>query len=207
MRLKCTFGLKFLALFEASKGMLVLLAGAGLLTLIHRNIQYEAIDIVQFFHLNPARHYPEIFLKTLSNINNINFWFLSVSAVLYVIIRMAEAYGLWHDRSWAIWFAVASAALFLPIEISDLLERITTPRFLVLLVNVALILYLFRHIKQSRSQKQSSKTKSSWFLIIGKRCAGFSGRIKIGFQKHSCTLGRNNYLTHHPYTKRQPSEW
>jgi uncharacterized membrane protein (DUF2068 family) len=153
MKLKFKFGLKFLALFEASKGMLVLVAGAGLLTLIHRNIQYEVADIIRFFHLNPARHYPEIFLKTLSNISNINFWLLSVSAILYVIIRMAEAYGLWHNRSWATWFAVASDALFLPIEIFELHKRITSPRFLILLANVALILYLSQHIKQSRSQK------------------------------------------------------
>ena len=153
MKSKFNFGLKFLALFEAAKGMLVLLVGAGLLTLIHRNIQYEAVDIVQFFHLNPASRYPEIFLKTLSDINSTNLWFLSVSAILYVIIRMAEAYGLWHNRAWAMWFAVASDALFLPIEIFELYERITIPRFLILLVNIVLILYLSRHIKQSRSQK------------------------------------------------------
>jgi Predicted membrane protein len=153
MKLKFNIGLKFLALFEAAKGMLVLLVGAGLLTLIHRNVQNEGADIVQFFHLNPAWHYPEIFLKTLSNINSANLWFLSVSAILYVIIRMAEAYGLWHDRAWAIWFAVASSALFLPIELFELYKRITIPRFLVLLLNIALILYLSRHIKQSRSQK------------------------------------------------------
>ena len=154
MKLNFNFGLKFLALFEAAKGMLVLLVGAGLLALIHRNVQNEGADIVQFFHLNPARHYPEIFLKTLSNINNTNLWFLSVSAVLYVIIRMAEAYGLWHDRAWAIWFAVASGALFIPIEIFELYERITISRFLIFLANIALILYLSRHIKQSRSQKR-----------------------------------------------------
>jgi len=153
MKLQLKFGLKFLALFEAAKGILVLLVGAGLLTLIHRNVQYEAADIVQFFHLNPARHYPEIFLKTLSNIKNINLWFLSVSAILYVIIRIAEAYGLWHDRLWATWFAVASDALFLPIETFELFERITVQRLLVLLANIALILYLSRHIKLSRSQK------------------------------------------------------
>jgi uncharacterized membrane protein (DUF2068 family) len=66
---------------------------------------------------------------------------------------MAEAYGLWHNRAWAMWFAVASDALFLPIEIFELYERITIPRFLILLVNIVLILYLSRHIKQSRSQK------------------------------------------------------
>ncbi len=154
MKLNFKFGLKFLALFEAAKGMLVLLVGAGLLALIHRNVQNEGADIVQFFHLNPAGHYPEIFLKTLSNINSTNLWLLSVSAILYVIIRLAEAYGLWHNRAWAVWFAVASSALFLPIELFELYKRITISRLLILLLNIALILYLTRDIKQYPSQKK-----------------------------------------------------
>jgi uncharacterized membrane protein (DUF2068 family) len=154
MKLKFYNGLKLLALFEAAKGILVLVVGAGILTLIHRNIQIEAMDIVQFFHLNPARRYPQIFLKTFSDINNTNLIFLSVLAIIYTVIRMAEAYGLWHDRAWAIWFAVASTALFLPIEIFELYKRITIPRSLVFIVNIALILYLFLHIKQNYSQKQ-----------------------------------------------------
>ncbi len=154
MKLKFNNGLKFLAFFEAAKGILVLIVGAGILTIVHRNVQYEAMDIVQFFHLNPARHYPEIFLKTLSDINNTSLWFLSVSAIIYAVIRMTEAYGLWHDRAWAVWFAVASDALFLPIEIFELYERITIPRLLIFLVNFILILYLSWHIKQNHSQKQ-----------------------------------------------------
>jgi uncharacterized membrane protein (DUF2068 family) len=155
MKLKFNFGLKFLALFEAAKGTLVLLVGAGLLAFIHRNVQNEGADIVQFFHLNPAWHYPEIFLKTLSDINSTNLWLLSVSAILYVIIRMAEAYGLWHNRAWAVWFAVASSALFLPIELFELYKRMSIPRLMILLLNIALILYLARDIKQYPSKKNN----------------------------------------------------
>lgn len=143
-------GLKSFAFFEAVKGLLVLVVGAGLLALIHRNIQYEAADIVRFFHLNPARHYPEIFIRTISNFDSTHLWFLSLSAILYAIIRLAEAYGLWHNRLWALWFAVASDGLFLPMELFELIERVTIPRLFILLLNVALLVYLIRHMRQGR---------------------------------------------------------
>jgi uncharacterized membrane protein (DUF2068 family) len=136
--------LRLLSLFEAGKGLLVLLVGAGLLSLIHKDAQHEAADLVKIFHLNPARHYPEIFINTLANIGNVRLWFLSLSALVYSLIRFAEAYGLWYDRLWAIWFAVASGALFLPMEIYELIEKLTAVRIIILFMNILLVFYLFR---------------------------------------------------------------
>ena len=136
--------LRLLSLFEASKGLLVLLVGAGLLSLIHKNTQQEAAEIVKIFHLNPARHYPEIFINTLANLGNVRLWFLSISAIIYSLIRFAEAYGLWYDRLWALWFAIASGALFLPMEMYELTENFTVVRIVILLMNTLLVFYLFR---------------------------------------------------------------
>jgi uncharacterized membrane protein (DUF2068 family) len=145
-------GLKSLAIFEAAKGLLVLAVGAGGLAFIHRNLQVEAADIVKFFHLNPARHYPDIFLKTITHLDNTQLWFLSISAILYAVIRMAEAYGLWIDQAWAVWFALASDAIFLPMELYELIDRVTAPRLFVLLFNVVLLIYLVHHLRRARSR-------------------------------------------------------
>jgi len=155
MTLKSKFALRGLALFEAAKGILVLLVGAGLLSLVHHNLQEEGMDIVRFFHLNPARHYPEIFLKTLSNISSVQLWFLSLSAILYAVIRIAEAYGLWHDRNWALWFAIASDAIFLPVELGELVTRVTVWRLAILIFNVVLLLYLYWHMRGRRAAKNT----------------------------------------------------
>jgi uncharacterized membrane protein (DUF2068 family) len=136
--------LRLLSLFEAGKGLLVCLVGAGLFSLIHKSAQQEAAEIVKIFHLNPARHYPEIFINTLANLSDVRLWFLSLSAIIYSLIRFAEAYGLWNDRLWAIWFAVASGALFLPMELNELIEKFTIVRIIILLINTLLVFYLFR---------------------------------------------------------------
>ncbi|RPI06607.1 MAG: DUF2127 domain-containing protein [Ignavibacteriae bacterium] len=143
--------LKLLSLFEAAKGLLVLLVGAGLLTFIHQNTQQQAAEIVRLLHLNPARHYPEIFITTLTNLGNVQFWMLSASALLYSLIRFAEAYGLWNDRLWAIWFGVASGGLFLPMELYELSEHITFIRIALFLLNIVLVFFLFRMIRHRAS--------------------------------------------------------
>jgi uncharacterized membrane protein (DUF2068 family) len=145
--------LRMLSVFEAAKGLLVVLAGARLFTLIHKNVQGAATEIVKIFHLNPARHYPEIFINTFANISNVNLWLLSISAILYSLIRFAEAYGLWNNRRWAIWFGVASGALFLPMELYEVIEKITIVRIVILLMNVLLIFYLFR-LGRQRAAKE-----------------------------------------------------
>jgi uncharacterized membrane protein (DUF2068 family) len=150
---KSKYVLRLLSLFEAGKGFLVLLVGAGLLSLIHKNVQLDAAEIVKIFHLNPARHYPEVFINTLANLGNVRLWFLSISALLYSFIRFAEAYGLWFDRLWAIWFAVASSALFLPMELYELIDTPTKFRFIILLMNILLVVYLYRSGRH-RSSKE-----------------------------------------------------
>ena len=143
--------LRLLSLFEAGKGLLVLLAGAGLLSFIHKNTQQAAAEVVKFFHLNPARHYPEVFINTLSNLGNMRLWFLSSSAILYSLIRFAEAYGLWNDRLWAVWFAVASSALFLPMELYEFIESPSLIRVVILFLNIVLVFYLFGQSRRRTS--------------------------------------------------------
>jgi uncharacterized membrane protein (DUF2068 family) len=145
--------LRLLSLFEAGKGLLVFLVGFGLVSLIHKSAQQEAAEIVKIFHLNPARHYPEIFINTLTNLSDARLWFLSISAIIYSLIRFAEAYGLWYDRLWAIWFAIASSALFLPMELSELIENLTIVRIVIILLNILLVFYLLR-LSRHRTSKE-----------------------------------------------------
>jgi hypothetical protein len=60
-------GLKGIALFEAAKGALVILAGVGLMALLHHDAQEIAETIIRRIHINPASHYPTIFLSLLAN--------------------------------------------------------------------------------------------------------------------------------------------
>jgi len=56
-------GVRGIAIIEAIKGLLVLLVGFGLLSLAHRDVEQFAAELVRHAHLNPASHYPHIFIE------------------------------------------------------------------------------------------------------------------------------------------------
>jgi uncharacterized membrane protein (DUF2068 family) len=147
-------GLRIVALMEAAKGLLVLVAGFGLLTLLHRDVQAIALRLISRLHLNPSKHYPTIFIDAASHVTDLRLWQLAWFALVYSTLRLIEAYGLWHERRWAEWVALLSGGVYLPIEIIEVI-RVQSPfRVCTLLVNlvvVAWMVYVLLH--PSRAQK------------------------------------------------------
>ena len=135
-------GLRTVAVFEAAKGLLVLVAGFGLLSLLHRDVERTAIALVHGLHLNPARHAPRIFLEAAARMTDGRLWLLALGAVAYSSLRFAEAFGLWRARAWAEWLAIVSGGLYLPVEVYELLHRPTVLRALVLGANAVIVAYV-----------------------------------------------------------------
>ena len=143
-------GVRVVALFEALKGALVLVAGFGLLALVHRDLEDLAERLVLHSHLNPASHYPRIFVEAASQMNDSRLRTLAALAFAYSVVRFVEAYGLWHMRAWAEWFAILSGCLYLPVELYELFERPTHLRGLVLFFNAVIVAYLL-YVRLSRT--------------------------------------------------------
>jgi uncharacterized membrane protein (DUF2068 family) len=135
-------GLHIVALFEGAKGLLVLIVGFGLLSFIHKDIHEAAMRLVEHIHLNPASHYPRIFLDLTERINDTKLWGMAMAATMYFVVRMVEAVGLWLRKTWAEWFAVLTGGMYIPIEIFEVARNVTWPRVTVLIVNLCVVSYL-----------------------------------------------------------------
>src|SRR4051794_11518087 len=118
-------GVRTVAVVEALKGALVLIAGFGLLSLVHHDLQAVAERLVRQLHLNPARHYPRVFIEAASRTSDSRLRTLAALAFLYAVMRFVEAYGLWHLRAWAEWFGIISGSIYLPIEVYGLFKHPT----------------------------------------------------------------------------------
>jgi uncharacterized membrane protein (DUF2068 family) len=134
--------IRAIALFEGAKGAVVLLAGFGVLSLIHHDVQHVADVIVRHSHLNPARHYPQIFLHAAAHVTDRGLWWLAAGALAYCIVRFVEAYGLWHQRAWAEVFAAASGAIYMPFEISRLVRGEKLYAAAALAINAAIVAFM-----------------------------------------------------------------
>jgi uncharacterized membrane protein (DUF2068 family) len=146
-------GLHVIAIFEASKGVLVLLVGLGILSLVHHSAQNVGEEIVERFHLNFARKHPRILIYAATHLDNSHLRLLAVAALLYSAMRFIEAYGLWRMRTWAEWFAIVSGGIYLPLELYELIHHATVVKAVVLVVNAGIVAYLvyFRWSRRSRA--------------------------------------------------------
>jgi uncharacterized membrane protein (DUF2068 family) len=135
-------GLRSIALFEAFKGLLVLISGFGLLAFVDGDLQALGENIIAHLHLNPAHHFPQIFIQSLVKIGNTNHVLIAIGAILYSTIRLLEAYGLWYDKNWAEWMAIISTGAYLPFEFYDIWEKQTAVRIGITVLNIALLIYL-----------------------------------------------------------------
>jgi|GEM_PF-404700 len=141
-------GERWIAGFEAAKGLLVILAGFGLLSLMHHDLQHFAHAFVDHLHLSPDGRVSHVFL-TLSAAAGQQLWLLAALSCAYATLRFAEAYGLWHGRRWAKWFAVASGGLYLPLEAYELLHGINWIKAAAFLLNAGIVLYMIHALRRS----------------------------------------------------------
>ena len=156
-------GLRALAVYEAAKGALVLLAGFELLSLMHHEAQHFAEQWVAHLHLNPAKGYPRIFIDAMTNVTDARLWLLAGLALLFAGVKGVLAYGLWQERRWAEWFAVASGAIYVPAEVYELVQGVNWIKILLLIVNVCIVAYLIYVLwrsERSRIERQDKEAAS-----------------------------------------------
>lgn len=144
---------RLIALFEGLKGALVLLAGSGVLALLHRDLHALAATLVEHAHLNPAAHYPRIFIDAASRLDDRHLLQLAAGAAAYAALRLTEAWGLYRERAWAEALAAVSGALYLPFELQEVLATRAPLALALLLLNGAVVAVMVALLLRRRKQR------------------------------------------------------
>lgn len=146
--------LRSIALFEAVKGALVLAAACGLLSLRHTDLHVATDAFLQRHGINPERHYMRLFIEGVARATNHHVGEIAAIGFVYAVIRFVEAFGLWREKHWAEWFAVISAGIYLPLELTHFGRHPSWFNAGVILVNMLIILYLAVLLGQQREERQ-----------------------------------------------------
>jgi uncharacterized membrane protein (DUF2068 family) len=148
--------LRAVASIEFLKGLVVLLAGFGVLSLVHRDAWDVAESFLEWLHISPDTHYAQVFLNLADQVTDAKLWGVAVGALAYSTLRFLEAYGLWRERAWAEWLALISGAIYLPFEIYELARRPDWIRLGIFVVNLAFVLYMVFLRMQARGRVGAS---------------------------------------------------
>jgi uncharacterized membrane protein (DUF2068 family) len=146
----------------------LLLTALGLLALSGQDLGDVFDQFLPWVHLDPDR---KIFMSIgdwLGNVTPANMHAVELVTLLFGLILLGGGIGLAFRAHWAVWLAIGESAFFIPIEIYELVRRLSgdapaRPQpelfrhpelglFIVLAVNVLIVSYLlvnrqriFRH--------------------------------------------------------------
>ena len=136
-----------MALFEAAKGVAVLLGLAGLLRLMHHDLHRLALELIGHFGRSPTDHYPALLVQAVDKLNATPVHTLVLLGGAYALVRFVEAWGLWQDRAWGEWCGVAASGLYIPVEIRHIWLHPHWQGVAVLLFNIALVIVLLLRLR------------------------------------------------------------
>lgn len=81
-------------------------------------------------------------IRNVFDLSRTTLIWIGVGILGYVTLQLIEAVGLWMVKRWGEYFAVIATSLFLPLEIYELIERVTVIRVLALVINIAAVVWL-----------------------------------------------------------------
>ena len=149
--LRSAFILRALAIERWVRGVVLILLGLAVFRLKSTRVSLKELferdlkSLDPFFrqiHFNVADsstvHSIEKFLDAKPSTYNL----IATGLLLYGALQLAEGIGLWSLKRWGEYVAVVGTTLFVPLEVYELTEKISWLKLVVLLVNVAAVLYL-----------------------------------------------------------------
>jgi uncharacterized membrane protein (DUF2068 family) len=137
-----------LRLIVFEKGLLGLLAfflSAGLLSLVHRNLELFAMQLASVLNLDTDNRFLKLILTQLMDIKPPALVGVSVAGFLYSTLNFIEAIGLMMRYRWAEYLTVIATALFIPFELYEIFDRLTLFRLAALMINLLIVAFLVRH--------------------------------------------------------------
>lgn len=81
---------------------------------------------------------------------------LAASVAVYALVFLVEGIGLWCGRRWGAWLTVAVSASLIPLELYEWIGHRTALRGAVLVVNAAIVAYLWRLLHRRRHSGSAS---------------------------------------------------
>ncbi|HEX7861465.1 MAG TPA: DUF2127 domain-containing protein [Verrucomicrobiae bacterium] len=81
--------------------------------------------------------------ESLQNISLRTIQLIAVGSILYGVFSLVEGVGLIFRASWAGWMVIGESAIFIPLEVWEVLARFSIPAVLILVLNLAIVWYLY----------------------------------------------------------------
>ncbi len=140
--------LALIALFKFAKAGLLVALGLGAVELLRPSVSERAQEWLGVMALSSDRAVVQQVLAWLTGLTHRRLQVLGLAAFLYASLFIIEGIGLWQGRRWAEYLTVIATGSFIPVEVYELVRRVTWTRAAGLGINIVVVAYLIYRLRQ-----------------------------------------------------------
>jgi uncharacterized membrane protein (DUF2068 family) len=148
--------LSLIVAFKFFKGVMLIAVAIGAHHLLNHDISDFVDRMVDTFRVDPNNRYIELLLTKLEFVSPKTLKELSIGSFFYAAIVLTEGTGLALRKPWAEYFTIIVTASFLPLEIYELIHRVTSTKIIVMIINLAILAFLIARVRTRRNDKSTT---------------------------------------------------
>jgi len=149
-KMKGSRGLLLIAAFKLIKGLALLALAIGALKLLHKDVAAEVAQWIDILRVDPHNHYIQEALSKLGMVDDRKLKELRAGTFFYSGLFLTEGVGLALRKRWAEYLTIVSTASLLPLENYEIVDKVSAPKIVVLLANIAIVVYLVIEVRRTR---------------------------------------------------------
>jgi uncharacterized membrane protein (DUF2068 family) len=135
--------LAWIVAFKAFKAVTLTALGFALLFSRHADPVDLLVRLAIAVHLPLTSRLLSRLLAIVANLTIARQTALAITAFAYAVLMGAEGIALYLRKRWARWFTIGATSSLVPIEVYEIIRDVHPVRVLVLVANIAIVIYLF----------------------------------------------------------------
>jgi uncharacterized membrane protein (DUF2068 family) len=145
-------GLMAIAALKFVNGFGLLALGLGALHFLHGDLAKDIAHWMELLRADPHNRYLLWLLEKVAKVDEHKLRQLSVGTFFYSALFLSEGTGLALRKRWAEYLTIVTTASLMPFELYEIYVHPTWPRVVVLLINIAVVVYLVLELRRTKAQ-------------------------------------------------------
>lgn len=143
--------IRVIGVLKLLKAAALIAFGLAAMHLIGRDVGHELRRWISSLHLDPGNKLLATGIAKLSGANDRTLFEIGLAAMSYAGLFVIEGVGLLMRKVWAEYVTSIITTSFVPLESYEVAERASVVKLIVLVLNVAIVIYLvWRLYRQQR---------------------------------------------------------
>ncbi len=142
--------LRIIAAIKLAKGVMLAGVALGLFSIVHRDLDQLAQQLVDLMRISPENHYAKLLLEKAGLIQPHSIMTAGIATAFYSAILLSEGVGLWIGASWAEYVVIFTTGFFVPEEILSMVRGPSLTKAIVIAANAAILGYVIAVVWRKR---------------------------------------------------------